>query len=781
MLSASPTNAPITFNDGTDKGVGLSDPHLASGRRKMLDLVNRLHSTGVQLDIDLPMIAVIGSQSAGKSSLIESISGITLPRASGTCTRVPTECRLTSSTSPWKCTISLRFITDANGQPLRQVRNETFGDAIFDKSEVEERIRRAQRAILNPSTSFRTFLDGPDEDPVDRELTFSINCVSLQISGQDVADLSFVDLPGLIASVGKGGNESDIELVKKLVTNYIERPSCIILLTVACETDFENQGAHRLTKQYDPEGKRTVGVLTKPDRIPSGEEDRWLRFIRNEYESLDNGWFSVKQPDTKALQAGITWSEARAAEREFFSLTSSWSALDYSYQQRLGTTNLTECLSTILSGLIARRLPELQDELQKLLQKTEDSLRQIPKPPSSDALGEILHLLSNFSRDLSTHLEGTPDEKGLLQTIRPAQEAFKRAIRETAPDFRPYERPSRTSLEDSSDESDSGDGSNSDSRAVQPPSFLSSEEAPVISRNDNNAIFVDEVMKRAQDAITRELPDHYPFVVSREYIHSFTALWRVPMRNLFDVVIKVLVGYIKALVIKHFNKYAHGGLQSHIVTLVTDYIKTCSSQALDRITWLLDLEMRPLTLNGHYYSDYRDKFLAHYRGCRKTGSSTGDLSNKLDQYGKSPIWPGRKLTSSQTSFNESTSKILSGLSEIGISGVKATDLPRLLPSDPYEPALHIMASVRAYFQVAYKRFADNVPMAIDHELILGLDRDRALENALRKGLGITGPDGYQRCKDFLQEPPNVVARRDELQKKLDRLEAAKKELLDLWL
>lgn len=109
---SSPTNdavTPLSFQsvDETfvpDTGVGLSNPHLSHGRRRMLDLVNKLHSTGcvshssfsfeanscefrVQVDIDLPQIAVIGSQSAGKSSLIESISGITLPRAAGTCTR----------------------------------------------------------------------------------------------------------------------------------------------------------------------------------------------------------------------------------------------------------------------------------------------------------------------------------------------------------------------------------------------------------------------------------------------------------------------------------------------------------------------------------------------------------------------------------------------------------------------------------------------------------------------------------------------------------------------
>jgi energy-coupling factor transporter ATP-binding protein EcfA2 len=200
----------------------------------MLDLVNRLHNTGfvllgfvqkleyssspvdcpcsVQIDIDLPQIAVIGSQSAGKSSLIESISGITLPRAAGTCTRYdpscihrtgsvlirfarcPTECRLSRSDAPWKCTVELHFITDKNGQSLGQSRNEPFGEPIFDKSEVEDRIRRAQRAILNPSKPFRSFLEDDEEDAA--EISFSTNYISLQISGPEVADLSFVDLPG---------------------------------------------------------------------------------------------------------------------------------------------------------------------------------------------------------------------------------------------------------------------------------------------------------------------------------------------------------------------------------------------------------------------------------------------------------------------------------------------------------------------------------------------------------------------------------------------------------
>ena len=156
----------------------------------------------MQVDVDLPQIAVVGNQSAGKSSLIESISGITLPRASGTCTRCPTECRLSYSPRPWKCTVSLRITTDTKGQPLGQPKNEDFGKPIHDRKQVEDRIRRAQLAILNPEKPAKKFLT--DDEPVDGStLTFSMNYVSLAISGPDVADLSFVDLPGTYNRITK--------------------------------------------------------------------------------------------------------------------------------------------------------------------------------------------------------------------------------------------------------------------------------------------------------------------------------------------------------------------------------------------------------------------------------------------------------------------------------------------------------------------------------------------------------------------------------------------------
>ncbi len=80
---------------------------------------------------------------------------------------------------------------------LPQPRRLEFGDPIYSKSLVTERIRRAQCALLNPDTSFTFFLDAPDDDLEQKQLSFSSNSVCLEITGKDVEDLSFVDLPGM--------------------------------------------------------------------------------------------------------------------------------------------------------------------------------------------------------------------------------------------------------------------------------------------------------------------------------------------------------------------------------------------------------------------------------------------------------------------------------------------------------------------------------------------------------------------------------------------------------
>ena len=99
-----------------------------------------------------------------------------------------------------------------------------------------------------------------------------------------------------------------------------------------------------------------VGVLTKPDRIPAGEEATWINKIRGgDSEDREIEYFSVKNPDSQEIRNGITYEQAREKEAEFFSTRTPWSDLERLCQRRLGTDNLTKRLGQVLSSLISKR------------------------------------------------------------------------------------------------------------------------------------------------------------------------------------------------------------------------------------------------------------------------------------------------------------------------------------------------------------------------------------------------------------------------------------------
>ena len=98
-----------------------------------------------------------------------------------------------------------------------------------------------------------------------------------------------------------------------------------------------------------------VGVLTKPDRIPMGEEATWISKIQSGGEDGGIEYYSVKNPDSQDIRNGITYEQARQKEAEFFSTRSPWSNLEWLYQRRLGTDKLTRRLGQVLSNLISKR------------------------------------------------------------------------------------------------------------------------------------------------------------------------------------------------------------------------------------------------------------------------------------------------------------------------------------------------------------------------------------------------------------------------------------------
>ena len=122
-------------------------------------------------------------------------------------------------------------------------------------------------------------------------------------------------------------------------------------------------------------------------------------------------------------------------------------------------------------------MPELADELQNLLKETESQIQKLPVAPSDDAQGEVILLISDFARELASYVEGTPDDDGIHQAIRPLNKVFSAEIRATAQKFSPFGR---------------GTGGN-----YIHPTFLSSEVEPQINTYEGDTICADDVMTMA--------------------------------------------------------------------------------------------------------------------------------------------------------------------------------------------------------------------------------------------------------------------------------------------
>lgn len=130
--------------------------------------------------------------------------------------------------------------------------------------------------------------------------------------------------------------------------------------------------------------------------------------------------------------------------------------------------------------------------------------------------------------------------------------------------------------------------------------------------------------------------------------------------------------------------------------LIQDHLKSCFARTEERISWLVDIEEKAFSLNTHYLSDYKSKFLAYYRGARRK-SNHADIMNTINTYTPPPS-PSTSNSRHNAPQSYGISKVLSGLTEMGFTGVQANDLAKLLKTDNMEPALDIMADVRAYFQ-----------------------------------------------------------------------------------
>lgn len=408
--------------------------NLTLSMKNLVKKIQDLSHLGIEdSKIMLPKICVVGDQSTGKSSLIEGISEIKVPRSEGTCTRCPLEINLTENDEAWKCVIHLsrRYIFDPKHLNASKQHSlgpwNTFGgqdDEYFatltNKMEIKKTIWCAQLAILNPSMDSQDFIpDKIAELSPKVQVKFSPNAVRY---GPGLPNLSFYDLPGVISQAEQDNEGYLVTLVEDLVKDYVAQEHCIVLLTLPMTDDATNSSAARLVRNIKGAKERTLGVLTKPDRRDSSEVfDQWLEILEGTKFKLGHGYYVIRNnPDPI-----VSHAQARSEEEIFFE-TNMWKVDLAAFKDRLGTRNLQSALSDLLMRQIIGSLPHIISQIDAKSKAIDDELKTLPNPPTED----VQRILWGKTADLERRIHELFDGNFSIEqgSPKPLQEQWNRIV-----------------------------------------------------------------------------------------------------------------------------------------------------------------------------------------------------------------------------------------------------------------------------------------------------------------------------------------------------------------
>jgi len=224
---------------------------------KVLNIVDSLRQCGIDDLIPLPQLVVCGDQSSGKSSVLEAITEISFPRKENLCTRFATEIVLRRSP---KSSIATKIIPCKARSANEKEELAKFKLSITNFEELIDLIDSATKAMDLGDIGGATLR------------AFTKDVLSIEICGPDRPQLTLVDLPGLTHSENRSQSRDDVILVSELVERYIVESRTIILPIISAKNDYANQIILDHVRRVDPDGSRTLGIITKPDDLPPGSD-----------------------------------------------------------------------------------------------------------------------------------------------------------------------------------------------------------------------------------------------------------------------------------------------------------------------------------------------------------------------------------------------------------------------------------------------------------------------------------------------------------------------------
>jgi dynamin 1-like protein len=330
-----------------------------------------LANANLKVKIDPIQIAVIGAQSSGKTSVLEMIMGVDcLPRGTGIVTRCP-------------LLIQLHHTKD----------DKPYGVFQHNASKKLDDMEEIRKGIIEQTKIL-----------VGNKQTVSEKEIVLDFYSKEVPDLTLIDLPGLV-NASMDSQDKDIEAkIYKLACKYAQSDNTTILMVHPANDDMANNPAIKLVQKLDKHKKRTIGVITKVDKMDEGQDA--THFLNGSDFKLNHGYIVVKCRSQKDNDDELTIDEAKMNEKEYFESHPEYTK----WLHMVGIKNLSDKLSVLLVQSILKNLPtclKLTNENISIYQKELKSLGKGSEfKDESQANEYFIQIVGEFIKELSQNIQG---------------------------------------------------------------------------------------------------------------------------------------------------------------------------------------------------------------------------------------------------------------------------------------------------------------------------------------------------------------------------------------
>ncbi|CAD6449268.1 f72fed9a-3a0b-406b-bd68-b7f272b1a9a9 [Sclerotinia trifoliorum] len=788
----------------------------------LIDALSQLGNYDVAHIVDLPMIALIGDQSAGKSSLISLLSGMSLPRDSGCCTRCPANI-ITKAAETWSCTISLRqkygYRTSKTKPKDRDVtKNNPFPPwfeqelvmkefiKITDKGKLEEAMKWAQIALLNHNQDYEQFI--PEigarfvSNNTDTEADATPNVVKVEISGPGLPTLSFFDLPGIVANTPTIDQRYLIKFFENIAKKYIQAPNTLIIFVMTMSVEAVLSKAKALIEE-ERATNRCMGVLTKPDTLveKDGTKD-WEKILNGEEHRLGHGWRVTKQPGPDFQATGKDFHlQACEEEEEFFSTNELWKHSWSKYKDKCGIPKIQKSLSRLLAESIRNSLPDIKMKVHKRKATITQELQGLPEVPKENVQLHLTRLLRNFSQDVENMMNS---EQNLSDTTfygswTKLSRQFHELILHNKPKFILADKSDRLMVEVIDLDNDDGE--------------TKQEPVPEICKKRGHNQMVNEDRSNSGDqtpstplGVKSETPiPHTPRPIAnyrqnpfRNTIFERHANYGSGFASIADIRSQIenhtymgLPDMVNTPVYKHFCQKAVRDWKPPVQQLlhgVIGLLRSKIEKSADRILgpfrqtdlykqsmailreWIEEISKAQRdALDELYELEIYSPFTTNQEEIQKTKQS-----QKLDlQKARHKVRAARfidkeiyiksiKLKTKETDGEKACLAEKRKLIEL----VK----PDQLGKDSFQNEIDVAAYIRAYYIVAGKRFIDSTCISINNRLFRRVKDN--ITDLLETRLGVNHPqNGLNRCVELMEENSEIGVKRRKLQNELKELEA----------